>query len=392
MITRTMQAILPELCKGFPIITITGPRQSGKTTLAKMAYPGYKYLDLENLITRRIANEDPAALINEPKAKYILDEFQYAPNILSFLKELVDINQIEGQFILTGSNQFSMMRDVSQSLAGRTAVLELLPFSSREAYPEGDLDLNTVIYRGFYPRLVAQQMNPGAFYDSYIQTYLQRDLRQLMNVQNIEAFGRFLSLCAGRTGGILNKVSLANDTGVDTKTVSNWLSVLQASYIIYLLPSWHGNVSKRLIKSPKLYFYDTGLACRLLQIRNADDLASHPLRGNLFETLIVCEALKFYYNRGIKPPLSYFRESNGTEVDLIVEKAGRVYPIEIKSAAMINHSFYSNLGKFRALVFGAGEGRLVYSGLQSWRDRTYRNVGWRDLYQELQMIEIGDER
>ncbi|MCB5288359.1 MAG: AAA family ATPase, partial [Candidatus Cloacimonetes bacterium] len=194
MITRTIEALLPELCQGFPIITITGPRQSGKTTLAKMAFPKHKYLDLENLITRRIANEDPAALINDPQANYILDEFQYAPSILSFLKELVDINQIEGQFVLTGSNQFSMMRDVSQSLAGRTAVLELLPFSSQEAYRKEELSLNTIIYRGFYPRLVAQQMNPGVFYDSYIQTYLQRDLRQLMNVQNIEAFGRFLSL------------------------------------------------------------------------------------------------------------------------------------------------------------------------------------------------------
>lgn len=385
-----MQAILPELCKGFPIITITGPRQSGKTTLAKMAFPGHKYLDLENLITRRVANEDPAALINDPGANYILDEFQYAPSILSFLKELVDINQIEGQFVLTGSNQFSLMRDVSQSLAGRTAVLELLPFSSQEAYPKGELSLNTVIYRGFYPRLVSMQMNPGVFYDSYIQTYLQRDVRQLVNVQNMEAFGRFLSLCAGRTGGILNKVSLGNDTGVDTKTVSNWLSVLQASYIIYMLPSWHGNVSKRLIKSPKLYFYDTGLACRLLQIRNADDLASHPLRGNLFETLIVSEAVKFYHNLGITPPLSYFRESNGTEVDLIVEKAGRPYPLEIKSAAMINPSFYNNMGKFKAMVSDAGEGRLVYSGQQSWRDRSYRNVGWRGFYQELQKIETGE--
>lgn len=389
MITRELQRNLPELSKGFPVVTITGPRQSGKTTLVKMAYPDYAYIDLENLVMRRMAKEDPASLIKDKQGNYIVDEIQYAPEILSYIKELVDLNQIDAQFVLTGSNQFAMMRDLSQSLAGRTAVFELLPFSLNEAYAQGK-DLNEVMYEGFYPRLVSKNINPGVFYDSYIRTYLQRDVRLLVNVQNMEAFTRFLSLCARRTGSILNKVSLANDTGVDSKTVSNWLSVLQTSYIIYLLPPWHGNVSKRLIKSPKLYFYDTGLACRLLKIRNADDLLSHPLRGNLFETMIVSEAVKFYHNRGIVPPLSYFRESNGTEIDLIVDHAGNPYPIEVKSAVLINKSAYSNILKFSAMGLSSGKGRVVYAGAQSWDQQSCRNVGWRDLASELLVIEKED--
>jgi len=386
MITRELQRNLPELSKGFPVVTITGPRQSGKTTLVKMTYPDYAYIDLENLVTRRVASEDPASLIKDSKGMYILDEIQYAPEILSYLKELVDLNQIDAQFVLTGSNQFSLMRDLSQSLAGRAAVFELLPFSISEVYDHAQ-DINTCMYKGLYPRLVQKSINPAVFYDSYIRTYLQRDVRLLVNVQNMDAFTRFLSLCAGRTGCILNKVSLANDAGVDAKTVSNWLSVLQASYIIYLLPPWHGNVSKRLIKSSKLYFYDTGLVCRLLQIRNADDLISHPLRGNLFETLIVSEALKFYYNRGIHPPLTYFRESNGTEIDLIVEKAGKPYPIEIKSAGIINNSAYSNIQKLSRMGLNSGKGRVVYAGAQSWDQQFCRNVGWMDFASELLTIE-----
>ena len=230
MITRELQRNLPELSKGFPVVTITGPRQSGKTTLVKMTYPDYAYIDLENLVTRRMASEDPASLIKDSKGMYILDEIQYAPEILSYLKELVDLNQIDAQFVLTGSNQFSLMRDLTQSLAGRAAVFDLLPFSISEVYDHAQ-DINTCMYKGLYPRLVQKSINPAVFYDSYIRTYLQRDVRLLVNVQNMDAFTRFLSLCAGRTGCILNKVSLANDAGVDAKTVSNWLSVDRKSVV-----------------------------------------------------------------------------------------------------------------------------------------------------------------
>ncbi len=379
MVTREMQERLEVLTRGFPVITITGPRQSGKTTLARMAYPDHAFIDLESLITRQRAKEDPASLFGDGRGCYILDEFQYVPELLSHVKVLVDRNQIAGQFVLTGSNQFSMMKDVSQSLAGRTAILELLPFSYREAYPEGARSVYQVIYNGMYPRLVAHKMDAGLFYDSYISTYLQRDVRMLSNVQDLDTFSRFLALCAGRTGSILNKESLANDVGVDGKTVSKWLSLLQTSYIVYMLKPWHGNLSKRLIKSPKLYFYDTGLACRLLEMRDADDLAAHPLRGNLFENYVVAEILKHFYNSGTRPPLTFYRESNGTEVDLLIERGGRLVPIEIKSAATINSSFYRNLLKFAALGLNADKGTLVYSGAESWENENCRIVGWREV-------------
>ncbi len=386
MIIREMQTHLAALTRGFPVITITGPRQSGKTTLAQMAYPGYVYIDLENLGTRQQAKEDPLSLFGDRKGSYILDEFQYAPEVLSYVKLIVDENQIPGQFILTGSNQFALMKDVSQSLAGRTAILELLPFTYREAYPEGADSIQELIFRGWYPRLIANEMDAGIFYDSYIRTYLQRDIRLLTNVQDMDSFTRFLALCAGRTGAILNKESLANDAGVDYKTASNWLSVLQTSYIIHLLRPWYGNLSKRLIKSPKLYFYDTGLACNLLQLRNAADLATHPLRGNLFENHVISETLKHYHNRGIRPPLNYFRESNGMEIDLLIDRGGKLHPFEIKSAALINSSFYGNLLKFGKLGIPAAKGRLVYSGHQSWENEQCRIVGWSDLAAELGMI------
>ncbi len=386
MITREIQHNLPELSRGFPVVTITGPRQSGKTTLAKMAYPEHTYLDLENLAIRSMAKEDPKSLIKDSQGNYILDEIQYVPEILSHVKVLVDQNQIDSQFVLTGSNQFSLMRNLSQSLAGRTAIFDLLPFSLSEAN-QPDKDLNTIIFKGMYPRLICKNINPSIFYDAYIRSYLQQDVRQLVNVQSIEVFNRFLGLCAGRTGSILNKVSLANDCGVDAKTVSNWLSILQTSYVIHLLPPWHGNVSKRLIKSPKLYFCDTGLACRLLQIRNTNDLSNHPLRGNLFETLIVSEALKFYYNRGIRPPLFYYRESNGSEIDLIADRAGVPHPFEIKSALLVKPSAYANILKFRALGIPTGPGRLVYTGEQTWSHPSCRNISWRDFQGELKDME-----
>ncbi len=389
MIIRTLQSILLDFGRGFPIITITGPRQSGKTTLAKMAYPMYKYIDLENLALRQIANDDPRSLFPDTKGYYILDEFQYAPGILSHLKQIVDVNQIDNQFILTGSNQFALMKDVSQSLAGRTAIFELLPLSVSEAYPSSDEALNQVLYRGLYPRLIARNMNPAVFYDSYIRTYLQRDIRQLTNIQNLDTFTKFLGLCAGRTGCILNKHSLANDTGVDAKTIGNWLSILQASYIIHLMPPWYGNLSKRLIKSPKLYFYDTGLACRLLQIRSTNDLSLHPLRGQLFETFIVAEVAKYFHNRGIRPPLSYYRDSNGMEIDLLIDQGSKLIPLEIKAASQINSSFYSSISRFKALNLRTSTGRLVYAGDRSWSNDFCRNLSWRDLGNEILQLETG---
>jgi len=246
-----MQDHLLNLAKGFPVITITGPRQSGKTTLAKMAFPDYHYIDLEIMQNRMMLKEDPQALLSDPRGRYIIDEFQYVPEVLSIVKGMVDSSALVHQFILTGSNHFVMMQGLSQSLAGRTAIFELLPLSLSEAYSQR-ASIDTVMHRGLYPRLIDQDINPGMFYGAYINTYLQRDLRTLSHVQNLDSFGRFLSLCASRTGSLLNKHALANDAGVDDKTASNWLSILQSSYIIHLLTPYYGNMGKRLTKCPKL--------------------------------------------------------------------------------------------------------------------------------------------
>lgn len=384
MVRRVLQDNLLDAAAGFPVITITGPRQSGKTTLAKMAFPGYKYLDLEQLALRRIMMEDPLSILSDPLGYYIIDEFQYVPELLSYVKVMVDNSGLQAQFILTGSNQFVMMQGLSQSLAGRTAIFELLPFCFSEANSDFQ-SVDSVIHKGFYPRLIDKSMRPDTFYNAYLSTYLQRDIRLLSNVQNLDTFNRFIALCAGRTGSILNKEALANDTGVDSKTVSNWLSLLQTSYIIHLLQPWHSNQSKRLIKSPKLYFYDTGLACNLLGIRDEDDLKSHPLRGNLFETMIVAETLKFFHNRGIRPPLHYYRESAGLEIDLLINLGNIQLPVEIKSAGVVNSSFCSSLNKYMSNESEA-EAWLIYGGSDSWKSGNITILSPDKLSAKLQVI------
>jgi len=365
MVHRVLQDNLLDTAMGFPVITITGPRQSGKTTLAKMAFLGYNYLDLEQLSLRRIMMEDPLSIFSDPLGYYIIDEFQYVPDLLSYVKVMVDNSGMQAQFILTGSNQFIMMQGLSQSLAGRTAIFELLPFCFNEANSDFK-NVDSVIHKGFYPRLIDKNMRPDTFYNAYLSTYLQRDIRLLSNVQNLYTFNRFISLCAGRTGSLLNKEALANETGVDAKTVNNWLSLLQTSYIIHLLQPWHSNLGKRLIKSPKLYFYDTGLACNLLGIRDEADLKNHPLRGNLFETMIVGEILKFFHNRGIRPPLHFYREAGGLEIDLLISHGNKQLPVEIKSAGLVNPSFYNSLNKYMHKN-NETEAWLIYGGSDSWK-------------------------
>ncbi|HRY83281.1 MAG TPA: ATP-binding protein, partial [Candidatus Cloacimonadota bacterium] len=362
-------------------ITITGPRQSGKTTLAKMAYPDYTYFDLELMQNREILKNDPRVLLDDPRGHYILDEFQYVPEILSVVKTMVDASGLKQQFVLTGSNHFAMMHGISQSLAGRTAIFELMPFSLSEAkQPNSEPD--RLMFRGLYPRLINEDMDPGLFYGAYTATYLQKDVRMVSNVQDLDTFGRFLTLCASRTGSILNKESLAGDVGVDAKTISNWLSVLQSSYIIHLLQPYHSNIGKRLIKTPKLYFLDTGLVCGLLGIRSERDLATHPLRGNIFETMIVSETLKFYRNRGVNPPLFYYRERAGFEVDIVITKGDKLLPVEIKSASVVNPFMRGKLERF-AKAYSAPERWLVYAGSTTWTSGDTQNMSFWDLEQRL---------
>ncbi len=350
MIQRRMLEALYEATLGFPVVAITGPRQSGKTTLTRMAFPDYQYYNLESPETLALARTDPRSLFRNLEQGVIIDEVQKHPELLSWAQVQVDASSLTGKLVLTGSNQFEYMRDISQSLAGRVAMFKLLPLSLEELPLLSVPDWTDHAFKGFYPRLYNARIDPQMFYSSYLMTYLERDVRALMQIRNMREFERFVFLCAGRTGQVLNASSLSVECGVDTKTIHSWLSLLQASFVIHLLPPWHSNINKRLVKAPKLYFLDCGLAAHLLGIRKPADLAFHPLRGQLFETMVVGEALKYYYNRGITPLLSYFRDSTGREIDLILQRGNDPLPIEIKSGTTIQLDFFKHINYLRKLT------------------------------------------
>ncbi len=337
-----------------------------------MQFPDYQYFDLEDPDIRIAMEENPKSLLKDPKGKYIIDEFQYVPSVLSQVKLMADKAQIPNQFVLTGSNQFQMMTNLSQSLAGRTAIFQLLPFSYNEAYGDKKQPLEDLLLRGFYPRVINLDMDPQVYYTSYLNTYLERDIRLLSKVHDLNLFHKFLGLCAGRSGCIFNKTALSNETGIDVKTTTNWLSLLQTSYIIYLMQPWHANLNKRLVKSPKLYFYDTGLVCRLLKIREAKELDNHPLKGQIFETFVVSEYLKQFYNQGLDAPLYYYRESAGTEVDLIIQSGAELHPVEIKSAFNYHPSFLKNIAAFRKTTGSTNKATVVYAGDLDWETENAR--------------------
>ena len=351
MIKRSLESTLRELMREFPVVTVTGPRQSGKTTLCQMTFPRKPYVNLEAPDTRLFAQEDPRGFLAQFPNGAILDEFQRVPDLLSYLQPLVDERKKNGIFLLTGSQQLEVLDSVGQSLAGRTALLKLLPLALAEL--KGGFRVNTIdelIWKGFYPRIHVQKINPGKILANYIETYVERDLRQLINVKDLRLFQRFLGLCAGRVGQILNLNSLANDVGVSQPTARTWLSILEASFIIFLLPPFFRNFSKRLIKSPKLYFVDVGLAAHLLGISDLKHVSRDPLRGGLFENLVVMEALKNLYNAGKRSNLFFFRDSSGNEVDLVIEKGRELHALEIKSGATVVSDFFSSLKGFRKVV------------------------------------------
>lgn len=344
MVQRILQNQLLNLAQKYPVITISGPRQSGKTTLTKMTLPDKVYVNLERPDIKDFALNDPIRFLERYPEGAILDEFQNVPNLTSYIQVIVDDKPLNGRFILTGSRQFEIMGTVSQSLAGRTAVLKLYPFSLGEiagAYPRVTNDEN--IFRGFYPRLIDQNIHPSQFHSDYLQTYIERDVRQIINVKNLALFEKFIRLCAGRTGQLLNLNSLAADTGINHNTAREWLSVLEASFVIHLVQPYYENIGKRLVKSPKLYFIDTGLACYLLGIENAAQIITHPLRGNLFENMAVIETLKFFQNRGFLHPFYFYRESNGTEADILIPVGGKLLAVEVKSAETIDKSYWRSL-------------------------------------------------
>lgn len=366
MIDRAMEPVLKELAAKYPVVMVTGPRQSGKTTLCRKVFPKMPYANLERPDTRDFATTDPRGFLCGYPDGVILDEIQRAPHLLSYIQVRVDERDASGQFILTGSQQLEVINTVSQSLAGRTALLKLLPFTMGElGRSRLPLSLDGLLLTGFYPRIYDKQLDPTQALGDYFATYVERDMRQLASVKDLSAFEKFVRLCAGRIGQILNLQSLGNDAGVSHATARAWLSLLEASYILFVLPPWYRNISKRLIKSPKIYFYDVGLASYLLGLENERHVSRDPLRGNLFENLVIMEALKYRYNRGRKSNMCFYRDAKGNEVDMIIELGSDLFPVEIKAGETITPDYFKGLMQFRRVVpdlpWGAG---LIYGGLE----------------------------
>lgn len=365
LINRTIEPLALALAGKYPVLTITGPRQSGKTTLCRKIFNEKPYANLESPDVRQFAIDDPRGFLAQYPDGAVLDEIQRVPDLISYLQPMVDEDQSEGRFIMTGSQQFEVSNTINQSLAGRTALVRLLPFSIDEIqsnYVFSSTD--TLLYRGFYPRLWDKALDPTQALGDYFETYIERDLRQLITIKDLHLFQRFIKLCAGRAGQLLNMNSLANDAGISHSTARNWISILEASYIVFLLQPYHANISKRLIKSPKLYFYDVGLATYLINIENEKQISRDPLRGHLFENMVVADALKYRFNHGRKSNLYFYRDSKGNEVDLLMHKGPDIFPIEIKAGMTITKDYFKGLNHFTKLFeahipHGSG---LVYGG------------------------------
>jgi len=380
MISRDSSELLKRITASFKAIAITGPRQSGKTTLAKSFFPDKPYVSLENPTHRNLALADPVSFLYAFPRGAILDEVQKAPELFSYLQGILDESSEKGKFILTGSNNFLLLESISQSLAGRVGYLDLLPFSIHESEicPQPPTSLEEHIFLGGYPALVHDRANPADWVAGYVRTYVERDVRLIKNISDLNIFQRFLYLCAGRIGQQINLTNLANDTGVDYKTVQSWLGVLQASYIVYTLPPYYKNFNKRLTKTSKLYFYDTGLVCYLLGIKNANELTNHGYRGPLFENFIITELLKNRYNKGQRSNLYYWRDSSGNEVDILIDNGSTQIPVEIKSAATLNLDFFKGLSYWEKLTGQMG-GKLVYSGDEGKNYKEFTVHHWKSI-------------
>lgn len=359
-ILRTAEKKAQQLLASFKALVITGPRQSGKTTMSRHCFPQYPYASLENPATRNFALTDPEGFLNQFPGGAILDEIQRVPGLLSYLQQKLDDGF--GKFVLTGSNNLLLMEQINQTLAGRAAYIELLPFSLAESEAAKDhlAAIDTLLWEGSYPAVQAGDILPGDWYNAYLRTYVERDVRQVRNIGDLLRFERFLALCAARTGQQLNYANLANETGIDLKTAQAWISILSASYIAFLLPPYYRNFSKRVTKSPKLYFYDVGLAVHLLGIRSPEELVLHPFRGALFENFIVLELLKNRYHQGQKSNLFYWKDT-ACEIDVLIERANTLEPIEIKSGQTITPEYFKGI-QYWVKLSGQAGGTVLYGG------------------------------
>lgn len=364
MFIREIESELKELAKAYPIVTIIGPRQSGKTTLVKHLFPDKAYANLEDPDMRNLADSDPRGFLDNYPNGVILDEIQRVPKLLSYIQVIVDAKEEKGLFILTGSHQLELHQAVSQSLAGRTALLSLLPMSIHELLLANfDYTLDEFMLKGGYPRIYKDNLDPTKAYRNYFQTYVERDLRQLIHIKDLLQFERFIRIAAGRIGQILNLEEIGNEVGVSSHTVKAWISILEASFIIFRLQPYFQNFGKRIIKSPKLFFTDVGLACYLLGIENITQLSRDPLRGHLVENLVVTELVKARFNQGLKHKLYYYRDVQKNEIDIIFEQNHILIPIEVKSSKTYHSEFLKNVQFFQSLVGSrAPNGYVVYAG------------------------------
>lgn len=381
MIEREVAKKTRRLAGQYPIVTITGPRQSGKTTLCRMIFKEKDYVSLEDVDERNFARQDPRGFLGRFSNGAVIDEVQRVPDLLSYIQTIVDREQKTGFFILTGSQQFDLLESISQSLAGRTALVKLMPFTLKEAYGHriDQISLDLALYTGFYPRIFDKNLNPTEATGFYVNTYVERDLRMLVNVKDLSKFEIFLKLCAGRTGQILNLTNLGNDCGVNQKTIKNWISVLETSFLVKLLRPYYRNFNKRLIKSPKIYFLDTGLICFLLDIGNPAQLASHPLKGAIFESYVVSEMLKMRFNTGKTDNLFYFRDNTGNEVDLILDHGIHMTPVEIKSGQTISSDFFKGLSFISKLSKNIQNATIVYGGDEAYERQGAKITTWRHI-------------
>lgn len=381
-VKRSIETSIKQYLKKYPVLAITGPRQSGKTTMLKTMLPNYTYISLENPDLRDFATKDPNGFLKFYSGKVILDEVQQTPALFSYIQTHVDASGKMGEFILSGSQNFHLMQNITQSLAGRVALFKLLPFDFSEMHAAKLLPqaFEEIMIRGCYPALFDRDIASKVFYSNYLQTYIEKDLRQLIDVRDLRQFRNFISLCAARAGQLLNLNALANECGISQPTAKAWLSVLESSYIVFLLQPYHVNFNKRIVKTPKLYFYDTGLLCHLLKITRADTIHLHPSKGNIFENMIVAEAEKQNHHKYLHADFWFWRDASGHEVDLLIEHDDVIKIAEIKATSTIKSDFFKGLNYFEKLDSkNISSKNLIYNGSQSQKRSSGNMLSWKDV-------------